>query len=112
MTALHASAIGGHSGYEVTYNRVKKMFAWPKMKQSIKDFVAQCPICQQAKSERVAYPGLLTALPIPEGAWQVVTLDFVDGLPKSNSFDSILVVVDKFSKYAHFIPLSHPYTAL
>lgn len=46
LVALHASAIGGHSSYEVTYHRVKKMFAWPKMKQSIKDFVAQCTVCQ------------------------------------------------------------------
>lgn len=37
-------------------------------------------------------------------------MDFIDVLPKSRQFDCLLVVVDKFSKYAHFIPLSHPYT--
>jgi len=42
----------------------------------------------------------------------VVSLDFIEGLPKSHSFIYILVVVDKFSKYAHFIPLKHPYTTL
>jgi transposase InsO family protein len=42
----------------------------------------------------------------------VVCLDFIEGLPKSNRFDIILVVVDKFTKYAHFIPLSHPFAAL
>lgn len=98
LSALHASAMGGHSGYEVTYNRVKRFFAWPKMKNSVKDFVATCAICQQVKTERVAYPGLLSPLPIPEGAWQVVTLDFIKGLPKSNHYNSILVVVDKFSR--------------
>jgi hypothetical protein len=41
-----------------------------------------------------------------------VSLDFIEGLPKSKSFDSILMVIDKFSKYGHFIPLSHPYTTL
>lgn len=45
-------------------------------------------------------------------SWQVVTLDFIEGLPTSSNYDSILVMVDKFSRYAHFIPLSHPYTAL
>lgn len=63
LSSLHASAIGGHSGYEVTYKRVKQLFAWYKLKQSVQDFVAQRSICQQAKSERVAYPGLLAPLP-------------------------------------------------
>lgn len=39
-------------------------------------------------------------------------MDFVEGLPKSHNADTILVVVDTFSKYAHFLPLLHPYTAL
>lgn len=112
LSSLHSSAIGGHSGYEVTYKRVKNMFAWPKLKDTVKEFVAQCTTCQQAKNERVAYPGLLAPLPIPDGAWQMVTLDFIEGLPKSASYNCILVVVDKFSKYVHFLPLSHPYTTL
>ena len=76
------------------------------------NFVAQCTICQQAKTERVVSPGLLSPLPIPDGSWKTITMDFIEGLPKSSSFNCILVVVDKFTKYAHFIPLSHPYTAL
>lgn len=112
MSALHNSAIGGHSGYEVTYKRVKQLFAWPTLKQTVLDFVTQCTIYQQAKHERVAYPRLLAPLPIPKGAWQMVTMDFIEGLPKSQSYNCILVVVDKFLKYAHFLPLSHPFTAL
>jgi hypothetical protein len=54
---------------------------------------------------------LLKPLPVIDAAWQVVTLDFVEGLPKSKGFTIVLVVVDKLTKYAHFLPLAHPYTA-
>lgn len=49
---------------------------------------------------------------MPDAPWQVVTLDFVEGLPRSSGYNSVLVVVDKLTKYAHFLPLAHhPYTA-
>lgn len=51
-------------------------------------------------------------MPVPEQAWAVVSLDFIEGLPKSSHYDTILVVVDNFTKYAHFLPLAHPFTAL
>jgi hypothetical protein len=97
---------------QATYQRVKALFAWPKIKQSVFDFVQACQVCQQAKVEHVRSPGLLQPLPVPSQAWTMVSLDFIEGLPKSGGFDVILVVIDKFSKYAHFIPMSHPYTAL
>jgi len=68
--------------------------------------------------------GLLHPLPIPAsawqnicldfiaGAWQNISLDFIEGLPKSEGYIVILVVVDRFTKYAHFIPLNHSYSAL
>jgi hypothetical protein len=111
MEAFHASKIGGHSGFPVTYSRLRKLFAWPKMKQQVKEYVQSCLICQQAKPERVRYPGLLQPLPTPEAAWQTVTMDFIEGLPSSGSANSIMVVVDKFTHYAHFIPLHHPFSA-
>jgi hypothetical protein len=79
MYALHASAVGGHSDFEVTYHRVERLFAWPQLKQSVKDYVAQCATCQLAKTERIASPGLLSPLPIPEGSWQIITMDLWKG---------------------------------
>jgi hypothetical protein len=78
----------------------------------VQQFVQQCEICQQAKVEHTKLPGLLQPLPVPVHAWEVISLDFVEGLPTSDRYNAILVVVDKFSKYGHFIPLHHPFTAI
>lgn len=82
------------------------------MKHDIKKFILACQVCQQAKVDHCRPVGWLQPLPVPDHAWQTVCLDFVEGLPKSNKLDTILVVVDKFNNYGHFIPLSHPYIAL
>jgi len=55
---------------------------------------------------------MLQPLPVPEGAWQVISLDFVEGSPKSKGMDVILVVVNTFSKYSHFLALAHPFTSV
>lgn len=112
LLALHASGVGGHSGITATYHKVRALFAWPHMKKDIQDFIHHCTICQQAKSEHIGTPGLLQPLPIPDKPWSIISLDFIEGLPKSSRFDTILVIIDKFTKYGHFVPLSHPYTAL
>jgi hypothetical protein len=112
IMALHASALGGHSGFPVTYARIKQLFYWPHMKQIIKDYVAACTVCHQAKPDRTRYPGLLQPLPVPTQAWQAISMDFVEGLPSSGQYNTILVVVDRLTKYGHFVSLRHPFTAL
>lgn len=111
ISAFHDSPMGGHSGFPATYSRIRRLFAWPKMKHHIQQYVACCQTCQQAKPERVAYPGLLMPLPVPKESWDVISMDFIDGLPQSGSVNCILVIVDKLTKFAHFLPLAHPYTA-
>lgn len=66
-------------------------------------------MCQQAKLDRAKLPGLLHPLLVPKGSWQVISLDFIEGLPRSGKANCILVVVDEFSKFAYFIPLVHPF---
>jgi hypothetical protein len=90
---------------------VKALFAWPQLKKTIQDYVASCEVCAQAKTEHCKLPSLLQPLPVPPSAWHTISLDFIEGLPKSKSYDTILVVIDKLTKYAHFVCLSHPYTA-
>jgi hypothetical protein len=80
------------------------------MKAFIQDKIANCPICQISKTEKVPYPGLLNPLQIPATKWSEISMDFIEGLPTSNGKNVILVVVDRLTKFAHFLPLSHPYT--
>jgi hypothetical protein len=109
--AFHSSSLGGHSGNRVTLHKIKNLFYWPHLKQFVLQQVAECPTCQISKTEKVQYPGLLTPLDIPKMKWSEISMDFVEGLPKSRGHNVILVVVDRLTKYAHFLPLAHPYTA-
>lgn len=111
FSAFHSSSLEGHSGSPVTTKRISQLFVWPGMNKQIKFWVQSCQTCQQAKPERIKYPGLLKPLPVPHRPWQHISLDFVEGLPQSGQYNCLLIVVDRFSKYGHFIPLSHPYTA-
>jgi hypothetical protein len=111
ISAFHASAIGGHSDVQATYQRLKRLFAWQGMKLAVTDFVRQCDICHHAKHSNQHPQGLLQPLPTPQGAWQDITIDFIEGLPMSEGVNTIMVVVDRFTKYSHFLPLRHPFTA-
>lgn len=104
IASLHSSPIGGHSGVKATYYRVKQLFSWKGLKKDVETFIQQCQTCQQAKHETAKVAGLLQPLPVPQGAWQDWSMDFVEGLPPLEGYNAILVVVDRFTKYSHFIP--------
>jgi hypothetical protein len=110
LESFHNSVLGGHLGEKVTYTKLKSLFYWPGMKSDVAAYIKTCPTCQLNKSENIPYPGLLQPLPIPDMAFQHLTMDFIEALPKSADRDTILVVVDKLTKYAHFIAMSHPFT--
>lgn len=81
------------------------------MTTDIQAFIRRCEVCQRCKYDNSAYPGIIQPLPIPEMIWTDISMDFIDGLPRSSGKTVILVVVDRLSKAAHCISLSHPYTA-
>jgi hypothetical protein len=77
---------------------------WPHMRRDVQRHIVCCIVCLKAKS-RLNPHGLYTPLPIPHVPWEDISMDFVLGLPRSQrGRDSIFVVVDRFSKMAHFIP--------
>ena len=72
--------------------------------------MAICPVCKKNKGENCSYPGYLDPFQLPDMVWTHLSMDFIEGLPASNGKDAIMVVVDRLSKFAHFIPFSHPFT--
>jgi hypothetical protein len=76
------------------------------MKKEVVDFISKCLECQKVKAEHRHPDEFLQPLPIPECKWEVVTMDFITKLPRTNKqHDSIMVVVDKLTKASHFIPV-------
>jgi hypothetical protein len=107
LKETHDPLWAGHPGVERMLALLAKSYYWPKMDQDVELYVKTCLVCQQDKSEKKKAAGLLQPLPIPERPWQSASMDFIGGLPKVDGMSSIMVVVDRFSKYAVFIPAPH-----
>jgi len=109
LISKHHDTPQGHSGYAKTMQRLKKIVNWKGLKNSVREYSKLCDICQRAKYENLNPAGLLQPLPISEQSWEEITMDFIDCL------SAIFVVADRLTKYltkyAHFVPLSHPYTS-
>jgi hypothetical protein len=96
----------GHFGIHKTYAMLSTNYYWPKMVRDVAKLIRRCSTCLQAKSTTHPY-GLYMPLPTPQAPWSDISMDFILGLPRSkHGHDSIFVVVDRFSKMAHFIPCS------
>lgn len=111
LDEYHKTPLGGHMGFAKTLHRLQEKIFWANMRQETKQFVKQCPICQQTKYETKRPAGLLQPLPIPSAIWEDLSLDFITGLPTSQGHTAVLVVVDRFSKGAHFGALPSQYSA-
>ncbi|XP_054808699.1 uncharacterized protein LOC129310810 [Prosopis cineraria] len=80
------------------------------MKRDVQQYVASCEVCQKNKYQALTPAGLLQPLTVPQSVWEDISMDFITELPKSKRYDTILVVVDRLTKYAHFFPLAHPFS--
>ncbi|MBW0570870.1 hypothetical protein O181_110585 [Austropuccinia psidii MF-1] len=108
----HGSPLAGHPGQEKTLILVKLDFHSSGITQLIKDYVSSCQKCSRNKNIHHKNLGLFKPLPIPNAPWICLSMDFITQLPLSNSFDSILVIVDRFSKMEVFIPKMSSITSL
>ncbi|GBG74160.1 hypothetical protein CBR_g17873 [Chara braunii] len=113
VAEFHDQAVTGHMGFHKTLPRVSRLHVWPKRKDFVKDYVAECPTCQEVNSVNHLPYGLLQPLPIPEGRWQSISMDFIVHLrpPTPRGHDAILVVVDRFTTRARFVPCCYAISA-
>jgi hypothetical protein len=107
LREMHNVPYVGHLGYHKTITTIKRQYYWLDMKKEVEYFIVKCLECQKVKVEHRHPAGLLQPFPIPKWKWEVVIMDFITKLPKTNKqHDSIMVVVDKLTKVVHFIPVN------
>ena len=102
MKEVHEGSMGGHFGIQNTLDILAKHFYWPRMLGTMGKHVLRCKTCLKAKV--TFHKGEYLPLPIPQRLWEHISMDFMMALPKTRrGKDSIMVVVDRFSKMAPFI---------
>ena len=103
MKEAHDSSWTGHPGVERMLALLSRVYFLPKMEDNIEAYVKTCYVCQVDKTERKNEAGLLQPLPVLESLWLSVSMNFISGFPKVDDKASIMVVVNRFSKYSIFI---------
>ena len=107
----------GHPGIARTTEHVRRNFVFPDMRRKVSEYIKRCDSCNKNKASRHAKYGNLEFREPPQQPWDEVTMDFIVKLPKSKDpvlgvqHDSILVMVDRLTKYSHFIPCSESINA-
>ena len=112
LQSKHDHLTAGHFGFNKTLSLLRHDYTWPNLCTDCKNFVAQCILCTQNKPNHHRPYGLLQLLPIPERPWHSISMDFIEQLPLSSGFTFILMVIDRLSKEAVFIPTTDNATAI
>ncbi|GJV26659.1 putative reverse transcriptase domain-containing protein [Tanacetum coccineum] len=106
MHESHKSKYSIHPGSDKMYQDLKKLYWWPNMKAEIATYVSKCLTCAKVKIEYQKPSGLLVQPKIPQWKWENITMDFVTKLPRTTARqDTIWVIVDRLTKFAHFFPM-------
>ena len=106
----HDDPLAGHFGIDKTRELVGRKDYWPSLRRDVKSYVQRCDVCLALKAVKHKPYGDLQFLPIPTHQWKNLFIDFVTKLPlfsdwKSNSYDSVLVIVDRLTKIMHYEPV-------
>jgi len=117
VTDQHGLPGVGHPGVTKTMEVLSRDYYFPGMKKVVEKVVGECNECQKSKPSRHAPYGLLKPVPVPDRAWKSVSMDFIVKLPPSKEpatgtiYDSIWVIIERLTKYAHFLPFREDITA-
>ena len=103
----HDLVTAGHFGQAKTYELISRNLYWPKMRDFINEYISTCEQCNRCKPVRHKPYGKLQPLPVPSSCWKSISMDYIVSLPPSQGYSAILVIVDRFSKMAHFIPTTN-----
>jgi hypothetical protein len=107
----HESAYSIHPGGSKMYHDLKTTYWWYGMNRDVAEYVILWDTCQRVKAEHQCPTGLLQLLQVLEWKWEEIAMDFIVGLPITQSgCDSIWVIMDRFTKVAHFIPIKSTYS--
>ena len=101
---IHDTPLTGHPGFHKFMTYIRRHFVGPHLRRDVLDFTRTCPQCQIAKPRHNLPFGTIMPLQPPEEPWQDISMDLIVHLPHSQIYNAIFVVVDRFSKMAHFIP--------
>jgi hypothetical protein len=105
MQSEHDSKVAGHFGRDRMLELLTRNFYWTNMERDVRKYCSECDICQRTKAPRHAKHGLLHPLELACKPWTHISTDCITDLPESEGATIILVVVDWFTKMAHFIPI-------
>lgn len=109
LHTYHDLVMGGHSGFLNSYKRLIRELYYPGMNTDTKSCIEKCTTCERNKTMAASPVGLLQPLQAPD-QYGTITMGFVESLQKSLGNDTCFVVVNRPSKYAHFIPVCHPFS--
>lgn len=107
LRATHDDPMSGaHFATDRTYDKLKRHYWWPNMRNSINHYIKSCQLCQQYNISRQKKPGKLRSVSPPEGPFQVIGMDFCGPLqrtPRENRY--VLIITDYFTRHIVAVPL-------
>ena len=90
----HDPPVVGHLGQYKTHELITRNYWWPRVLADAQRYVGGCEVCQRVKPKRILKAGLLQPNKIPSKPWEIVLVDMIGPLPKSDGFNVILIFVD------------------